>query len=79
MKFMSQTFLLALGLPIKLTGQEPDLRDLRQDKAYFTLDEIFPEDVQSNGSILALIERQPFVTLLYASLWKGMKSYGRIK
>jgi hypothetical protein len=79
MKFMSQTFLLALGLPIKLTGQEPDLRDLRQDKAYFTLDEIFPEDVQSNGSILALIERQPFVKLLYASLWKGMKSYGRIK
>jgi hypothetical protein len=77
MKFMSQAFLRNFGLPFQLTGQEPDLRDLRQDGAYFTLDEMFPEDVQNNISILALIERQPFIKLLYASLWEGDGSLWR--
>lgn len=56
---------------LKLTGQELDLWNMRQDNKYFTLDEMLPEEGENNVSILALIERQPLVKLMHASLREG--------
>ncbi|KAG4443343.1 hypothetical protein IFR05_001132 [Cadophora sp. M221] len=71
MKYNAREFISNWGLPYKLTGQERDLWDLRLDKAPFPLEEMFPEDVQNNISILALMAKQPFVRWMYECLGEG--------
>jgi Heterokaryon incompatibility protein (HET) len=70
MCYMSETFLLNFGLPLKLTGQEPDLKDLNQ-KSPFSLSKMFPKDVRENISILALMERHPVIKMFYAGVREG--------
>lgn len=71
MNFMAKGIFDELGLPAKLTGQEADLRDLKVSDAYFHLEDWFPAEVRDNVSILALMERQPLIKLLYESVAQG--------
>lgn len=71
MKYNAMEFISNWGLPLKLTGQERDLWELRLDKAPFPLEEMFPEDVYNNISILALMAKQPFVRWMYECLSEG--------
>ncbi|PVH81799.1 hypothetical protein DL98DRAFT_653724 [Cadophora sp. DSE1049] len=71
MKYNAQEFISNWGLPFKLTGQERDLWELRLDRAPFPLDEMFPEDVYNNISILALMAKHPFVRWMYECLGEG--------
>jgi len=67
-------FISNWGLPLKLTGQERDLWELRLDRAPFPLEEMFPEDVYNNISILALMAKQPFVRWMYECLSEGERA-----
>lgn len=56
---------------LQLTGKEPELRVLRLKGAPFPLEEMFPEDVYNNISILALMAKQPFVRWMYKCAKEG--------
>ncbi|KAH7408028.1 heterokaryon incompatibility protein-domain-containing protein [Cadophora sp. MPI-SDFR-AT-0126] len=71
MRYAAEDFISNWGLPLKLTGQEPDLWELRQERAPFPLDQMFPEDVHNNISILALMAKHPFVRWMYDCLGEG--------
>jgi hypothetical protein len=71
MKYMAQDLLYNFSLPLKLTSQEPDLWELKRNEALFPLDDLYPQSVSENISILALMAREPFVRMLYDSLGEG--------
>ncbi|KAK0099387.1 hypothetical protein ONS95_003539 [Cadophora gregata] len=71
MKYNAREFISNWGLPYQLTGQERDLWELRLERAPFPLDEMFPEDVYNNISILALMAKHSFVRWMYECLGEG--------
>lgn len=74
MSYNAQEFISNWGLPLKLTGKERDLCELALSGAPFPLLQMFPEDVCNNVSVLALMDKQPFVRWMYRCVREGDKT-----
>jgi hypothetical protein len=61
---MTMEFRCNLGLPNKLTGSMPDIKTINK-KSIYNLREMYPEDVEANISIPALMAKRPFIKYLY--------------
>lgn len=61
---MTGNFRYHLGLPDRLTGSEPGINTLA-DTGNWSLRRMYPEDVEANISILALMARRPFIRYLF--------------
>jgi hypothetical protein len=68
---MAREYVSALGLPPYHAGHEKYVRDLQQQSKFFSIERFFPEEWRANVSIPVLINRRPFLALLYSYLEKG--------
>ena len=68
---MSREMLPKLRLPERLTGAEPGICETADPNTFFSLYQLYPDNVANNLSIPALIKNHPFVQLLYDSLRSG--------
>jgi len=69
--FAAVNLLGNFGLPQKLTGKEPHLKDIAANPLHGSLAHVFPDDVKADISILALRAKHPRLEYLYACLEKG--------